>query len=109
MIIDTHTHLGSDDLVTYPRGDASPIHTGDYINTAEAFLDLMDAAGVDGALVVQAFGIYGFNNAYHADSAKRFPERFVGVAGLSPTLPDAPGLLRYWVQERGMAGVRLSY
>jgi predicted TIM-barrel fold metal-dependent hydrolase len=109
MIIDTHTHLGSDDLVAYPRDQAKPIHTGDYDNTAERFLDLMDEAGVDGAIVVQAFGLYGFDNAYHADSAQRFPQRFAGVGGLSPDLPDAPGLLRYWVKDRGMAGVRLSY
>jgi L-fuconolactonase len=109
VIIDTHSHLGSDDLAAYPRSDATPIHTDEYTNTADAFLARMDEAGVDGALAVQAFGLYGFDNAYHADSAARFPDRLVGIAGLSPALPDAPGLLRYWVRERGMAGVRLTY
>ncbi len=109
MIIDTHSHLGSDDLVAFPRSDATPIHTGDYVNTAENFLPLMDEAGVDGALAVQAFGLYGFDNSYHAVSAQRFPDRFVGVCGLSADLPDAPGLLRHWITDQGMAGVRLSY
>ena len=109
MPIDTHMHLASSDLVAYPHASDKPLETDKYVNTAESFLQLMDGAGVDGALVVQAFGLYGFDNSYHADSAAKYPVRFAGVCGLSPFVPDAPGLLRYWIRERGMAGLRVSF
>jgi predicted TIM-barrel fold metal-dependent hydrolase len=109
MPIDTHTHLASDDLARYPLSDATPLVSEKYVNTAERFIALMDVAGIDGALAVQAFGLYGFDNSYHADASVKHSGRLVGVCGLSAALPNAPGLLRHWIVERGMAGLRLVY
>jgi L-fuconolactonase len=109
LIIDTHSHLGSKDLVAYPRAAASVILDGSQDLSAERFVAEMDEAGVDGACAVQSFGLYGYDNAYHADSAQAHRDRFIGVAGLDPKAPDAPERLAYWVAERGMAGVRLTY
>jgi predicted TIM-barrel fold metal-dependent hydrolase len=108
MPIDTHVHLASDDLRKYPWAEVRPFATDTYENTAERLLGLMDEAGVEGALVVQPFGVYGYDNAYHADAAAAHPDRFVGVCGLSAALPDAPALLRHLVRERGMGGLRVT-
>ena len=107
MPIDTHVHLASADAVKYPPAAERPFTTEEYVNPAERLLSLMDEAGVEGAIIVQPFGIYGFDNSLHADAAAAYPERFVGVCGLSAALPDASAQLRHLVQERGMRGLRV--
>jgi predicted TIM-barrel fold metal-dependent hydrolase len=107
MTIDTHVHLASADLERYPHAAERPFETAAYVNRAEHLLARMDEAGVAGATIVQAFGLYGFDNSLHADAAAQYPERFVGVCGLSPALPDAPARLRELVQARGMRGLRV--
>jgi L-fuconolactonase len=109
MPIDTHMHLASGDLTRYPFAASKPLETDVYENTAEQFIALMDEAGVDGAMAVQAFGLYGFDNDYHADASAAHSERLAGVCGMSADLPDAPAVLRFWIKDRGMAGVRLAY
>src|SRR5581483_2418984 len=101
MPIDTHVHLAAADLQKYPHATERPFETESYVNPAERLLGLMDEARVDGAIIVQPFGIYGFDNTYHADAAAAHPDRFVGVCGLSAAQPDAPALLRHLVRERG--------
>src|SRR5438874_5065960 len=108
MPIDTHVHLASDDTKKYPLAEAPPIHTDGYVNTAEQLLDDMDRAQVAGAIVVQPFAIYGYDNSYHADAAARYPGRFVAVGGLSTLVPGAPAVLREWVTNRGIASLRLN-
>jgi L-fuconolactonase len=107
MTIDTHVHLASADLERYPLAANRPFETAVYVNPPERLLALMDEAGVEGATVVQPFGLYGFDNSLHADAAAKYPERFVGICGLSPALPDAPARLRHLIQERGMRGLRV--
>jgi predicted TIM-barrel fold metal-dependent hydrolase len=57
---------------------------------AEEFLNLMSGAGVDRAVLVQAFGAYRYDNRYVAKSAARYPDRFVAVCIIDPMQPDAP-------------------
>jgi L-fuconolactonase len=106
-MIDTHVHLASGDLGAYPHVEDPPFVTERYVLTAEGLISAMRDAGVTQATVVQPFGVYGFDNSYHADSAQRFPAEFVGVCGV-PATPEGPDLLRYWVAERGMSGARFA-
>jgi predicted TIM-barrel fold metal-dependent hydrolase len=102
LVVDTHIHLASDDEARYPRAEAEA-----YTNTAETYLKLMDEAGVTHATVVQPFGLYASDNSYQADSASAHPDRLRAICGLSPS-PGAAAQVRYWVGERGMAGVRVN-
>jgi predicted TIM-barrel fold metal-dependent hydrolase len=110
FIVETHMHLLADDLRRYPLapigGQQSPWSVGASL-TPEAFIAMMDAAGVAKATAVQASTSHGYDNNYTADSVARYPDRFVGVACIDPLLPDAPDTLSYWVEQRGMRGVRL--
>jgi len=106
-MIDTHVHLASGDLVAYPHVEDPPFVTERYVFTAEDLAASMGGTEVSQATVVQPFGVYGFDNRYHADSAQRFPDLFAGICGV-PATADGPGLLRYWVTERGMTGARFA-
>ncbi len=67
------------------------------------------AAGVDRAVLVQAHGAYGSDNAYVLDALRVAPERWVGVVIVDPTDPDpasAPPRARYGTGVRGRAPLR---
>ncbi|NQZ99282.1 MAG: amidohydrolase [Myxococcales bacterium] len=109
MIVDTHVHVVSDDHARYPLRPGG-LPGAWYLEapcTVEEFLALMDASGVDRAVLVQGVGAYTFDNAYTADSARRYPGRFGGVCCVDPNGDDPPGELSRWVRERGIGGVRL--
>src|SRR5208283_1839140 len=91
MIIESHCHVMSDDQRKYPR-DLGPTPAAWVRDlSAEEFLQQMDGAGVDRAILVQAFGAYRFDNSYVADALA----------------PDAADKLSYWVRDRGVKGLRV--
>lgn len=80
--------------------------TEDQSNTPQSFLVQMEEAGLHQAYLM-ASRFHGFDNNYCADAlASSPPGKFVGVANIDITAPDAPDTISYWIQERGMHGVR---
>lgn len=106
MIVDTHVHVVSADKVKHPLPPTASGWIREVSNPTEDYIKLMDAAGVDGATLVQP-GAMGPENAYQADSGKQFAPRTVSVGILDPVAPDAADKLTYWIKERGMQGIRL--
>lgn len=105
-IIDTHVHTISNDTGRYPRGDNPPSWANDLPSVAaEDLIRTLDAGGVDKAVLVQPFGIYGYDNTYTVESARRFSERFVSVGLVDLLAADTPEVLSKWA-EKGMAGIR---
>lgn len=107
MIIDTHVHIWEIDPPRYPIGPTAPGWTAlpDEPGTAEQLLADMDANGVDRAVLVQT-SWSTWDNGYIADSAARYPDRFIGHGLIDPQNPDNAAQARYWVKERGLAGFR---
>ena len=107
MIVDTHVHLWEVPPVA-PVGPTSPrpIRLPSEPATVEELLEDMDANGVDRAVVVQT-SFSTWDNGYVADSAKKHADRLVSMGLVDPLDPDNASVVRYWVQERGMAGFRL--
>jgi predicted TIM-barrel fold metal-dependent hydrolase len=107
VIVDSHVHVVAADRDRYP------LHpTGISLDwfreapvTVEQFLELMTAAGVDRAVLVQPMSAYGFDNRYVIDSARRHSDRLASVV-IVDTLDDAAGRLRAMADE-GVSGVRL--
>jgi L-fuconolactonase len=107
VIVDTHVHVVAADRERYPLRP-----TGislDWFREApvavEDFLDLMTAAGVDRAVLVQPMSAYGFDNRYVVDSARKHSDRLAGVV-IVDTADDPAGRLRAMANE-GASGVRL--
>ena len=109
MIVDTHTHVVSPDRESYPLSPR-PLSGAWYDESpcsAVELADLMTAAGVDRAVLVQAMGAYSFDNRYVADSAAARPDRFASACCVDPDAEDPVSELSHWLGERGMRGVRL--
>lgn len=109
-MIDTHAHLLTGDTAAYPpsppSGEFNPADLDDAM-TVERLLEEMDATGVDKAALVQRGSVYGFDSSYVCDSAARFPERLAAVCSIDATAADCAETVRYWVNTRGAAGIRL--
>ena len=108
MIIDTHTHVVSSDKVKHPLDLGARGWSTEVSNDIEDLIKEMDRAGVECATLVQPVGTYGLDNSYQCNSSKQYAPRTVAVGILDPAAPDAAEKLSYWVNERGMNGVRLQ-
>ncbi len=107
MIIDTHVHIVAPDQQRYPRKLAPGNSDWVLDMPGETMLELMSAAGIDRAMLVQAHSAYEYDNNYVADAAALRPDRFVSVCIVDSARPDAPDQLTYWIQQRGVRGLRL--
>jgi L-fuconolactonase len=109
ILFDSHAHLVSDDFQKYP---VSPL-SGELDRklddpvTAEVLLRMMDEQGVEKAVAVQRAHVYGYNNAYVVDSARRYPDRLVTVCVIDAAADDSPQTVSRWA-EQGAVGMRLS-
>ncbi len=103
-IIDTHVHVLSDDVERYPRRSGAPEWPS--LGAAQ-LIELMDAAGIARAVLVQTFFTYGYDNRCMLDVARAHPARFASVCVLDQLAPEAPDALSALVAEHGVSGVRL--
>lgn len=108
-MIDCHTHVVSPDHARYPLQprDLSGQWYREAPASAEDLAEAMDASGVARAVLVQGVGAYTWKNDYAADAARANAERFVSACAIDAEAADAPDTLAYWLDERGMQGVRL--
>lgn len=109
MIVDTHVHVIARDETRFPL---RPSGIGsswfrEHPVSADEYLMIATAAGVDRAVLVQAHGAYGTDNAYVLDSLHVAPDRFAAVVIVDPDDPDAPSHLRELAAVPGCHGVRL--
>lgn len=108
MIVDSHVHVWEIDPPKYPVGPTAPTWTAEpeEPGTADELVDDMDTNGVDVSILVQT-SWSTWDNGYIADSTARFPERFVGHGLIDPqNFSDNAAQVRYWMQDRGLAGFR---
>src|SRR5215813_14031817 len=111
MLVDTNIHVIAPPVVRnkYPLnivpGTESEF-SEDQANSPEDFLGRMAEAGLDQAYLM-ASRFHGFDNAYCADAIANSPAgRFVGVANVDILAEDASEKVSYWIEQRGMHGVR---
>jgi predicted TIM-barrel fold metal-dependent hydrolase len=103
-IIDPHVHVWvRDPAYPWAKETAKP-PTRDA--TPEMLLDLMKANGVEKTVLVQYIG-YRWDNSYVADTVRKYPQYFQGVARVNPLDPSSPDHLSR-LAAAGFQGVRLS-
>ncbi|MDB5966950.1 MAG: amidohydrolase [Polaromonas sp.] len=127
LLFDSHAHLVADDQVRYPRNpmqrakDAPYRHPGvigkpgghhgpnpvNEVPDAIRMLQWMQEENVDGMVAVQKRMIYRLDNSYILDSSDKYPDLFSAVVILDAEDDTTPGLVRKYISENGLAGVRL--
>jgi len=127
LLFDSHAHLVADDQVRYPRnpmqrspdapyrppgviGRPGGHHGPNPINEvpdASRVLVWMREHNVDGAVAVQKRMIYRYDNSYILDSSDRHPDLFSAVVILDAEDEGTPALVRRYVRDHGLAGLRL--
>jgi len=111
-LFDTHAHLISDDWDTYPprslRADLPVPKRTDYTVTAEALIGMMDAHNVPAACVVQRGHLYGYDNSYIIEAARRFPHRLLPVVILDTQDPGTPARYTDMVRNQRVRGLRMA-
>jgi predicted TIM-barrel fold metal-dependent hydrolase len=127
LLFDSHAHLVAHDQTRYPRnpmqraadapyrppgviGRPGGHHGPNPINEvpdAEPMLRWMREENVDGAVAVQKRMVYRYDNSYILDSSDAHPDIFSAVVILDAEDPGTPDLVRGWVRDHGLAGLRL--
>jgi L-fuconolactonase len=109
VIVDTHTHVIAPDTSRFPLRPSGVGSTWfrDAPCDADELATLTADAGVDAAVLVQAFGAYSYDNAYVIAAAAERADRFVSVAIVDAEDPGSPRLLRALADEPAFTGVRL--
>ncbi len=112
-LFDTHAHLISDDWDTYRpkalRPDLPTPKRTDFTVTAEALIAMMDEHGVNEACLVQRGHLYGHDNSYILESARKFPGRLHPVVILDPQDPATPERYREMVKNDHVRGFRMAH
>jgi L-fuconolactonase len=111
-LFDTHAHLISDDWEQYPprplRADLPVPRRTDYNVTAESLIGMMEAHGVATACVVQRGHLYGHDNSYIIEAARRFPGRLLPVVILDTQDPATPARYADMVKVHNVRGFRMA-
>ena len=104
-IIDSHVHVWKIDP-RYPFVQTK-LPAPDRDATPEALLALMKAHGVKKSVLVQV-SHHGWDHRFLADTLRRYPRDFIGVARVNPEDPAAPATLERLVKQDGFRGLRLN-
>jgi L-fuconolactonase len=75
--------------------------------TGDQMVAAMDAVGVDGAVLVSPFSMYGYDAGYALEVRAAHPGRFGLVKPVDPNDPGAADTIAQWAATQGTIGVRL--
>jgi predicted TIM-barrel fold metal-dependent hydrolase len=96
---------------TYERDHADRPWVGTLYGPAEVTGDqmvaAMDAVGVDAAILVSPFSLYGFDASYALEVYAAHPDRFRLVKPVDPTDPAVSDTIADWAHTQGTVGIRV--
>jgi predicted TIM-barrel fold metal-dependent hydrolase len=81
--------------------------TGPAEVTGDQTVATMDAAGVDGAILVSAFTMYRYDASYALATQRRHPGRFSVVKPVDPADPAVADVIAEWKRTPGTVGIRM--
>lgn len=104
MIIDSQVHAYEANTPARPWRSVPnwPAHV-----TGDEMVAAMDAVGVDGAIFISAFSLYGYDASYAEAVQRAHPGRFGIVKPLDPENLDIANVIAAWKRVPGAVGVRI--
>jgi predicted TIM-barrel fold metal-dependent hydrolase len=76
--------------------------------TADENIAAMDKLGIDGAILISAFSIYGYDATYAVEAQRAHPDRFALVKPLDVDDPAIADVIAEWKRTPGTVGVRIQ-
>jgi predicted TIM-barrel fold metal-dependent hydrolase len=109
-VIDTHMHVwakNGDRRYPFAHPYLPDFAGAPHDATVEMLLDDMDRHGSSHSVLVQVI-YHGWDNAYVADCARKYPDRFKAHGLINPQDDRVADKLEFWMKEHGLAGMRFS-
>ena len=75
--------------------------------TGEEMCAAMDKVGVDGAIFVSAFSLYGYDASYAMEVARAHPGRMAIIKPVNPDDPKVGDVIAEWKKQPGAVGIRI--
>jgi predicted TIM-barrel fold metal-dependent hydrolase len=75
--------------------------------TGDEMVAAMSAVGVDGAILVSPFAVYGYDASYALEVYKAHPGKFGLVKPVDPTNPAIADVVAEWAGTKGAVGIRI--
>jgi L-fuconolactonase len=104
MIIDAQVHAYERD---HPGRPWAGVLTGPAEVTGDDMVAAMDAVGVDGAVLVSPFTMYGYDASYALEVHRQHPSRFGLVKPVDPSDQAVAETIADWAAIPGTVGIRL--
>ncbi len=104
-VIDAQVHAYERDHPGRPW--ATRVHGGAPEVTGDDHVAAMDRAGVDGALLVSPFVLYGTDTSFAEETRAAHPDRFAIIAPFDPAVPGSGEAVSAWAGVPGAVGIRL--
>jgi predicted TIM-barrel fold metal-dependent hydrolase len=75
--------------------------------TGDEQVAAMDQLGIDGAIFISAFSMYGYDASYAVEVQRKHPGRFAIVKPVNPEDPAAAEVIADWKKTPGTVGIRV--
>jgi predicted TIM-barrel fold metal-dependent hydrolase len=75
--------------------------------TGDEMVAAMDKVGVDGAIFISSFSMYGYDSSYAVEVQQAHPERFGIVKPVDPDDPAVADVVADWKKTPGAVGIRI--
>lgn len=105
LIIDCHAHIYGEDEKKYPTIE-EPYRPPAGKGTVSHLKQEMAASGVRYVTAIQTSTFYRWDNRFTSDSSRDNSEFMVGVVTLDPDNPESPEMLRNYVRNYNVRGMR---
>jgi predicted TIM-barrel fold metal-dependent hydrolase len=105
LIVDTHTHIYSEDEARYPP-IATPLRPPRDAGSVANLERVTKANGIAAVCVVQPSTFYGWDNRFICDTAVKTRRWTAGVCTIDPVDPHAAGLIQHYVNKFGIRALR---
>ena len=104
MIIDSQVHAYEANTPKRPWRNVPnwPPHV-----TGDEMVAAMGKVGVDGAIFISAFGLYGFDGSYATEVQRAHPDRFAIIKPVDPDDVAVADVIADWKKTPGAVGIRI--
>ena len=75
--------------------------------TGDQTVDMLDANGVDGAILISAFTMYRYDASYALEVHRKHPGRFALIKPVDPADPAVADIIADWKRTPGTVAVRM--